>query len=251
MESEDNLFKEALISFACENYQTAKIEFKKLVDLKPEEASYLLYLGNCELKLKNYESALHSFDLALKLGNDSSFNLNYSKGKACFFLNKYVDSRICFTEALKNTKDPKQTGMILPWMNKLDIELKSSGVIGYNQLNDKELKVINNWMQDNKTISLELTCNHNLADFNIELSKKSISIKHNTNEKMIYTMNLTNSIIPEESTYKKNGMKAEFKLIKEVPDFNWVNLEVNKNEEQNTKVGGYYPSSSKIKKNYY
>ena len=44
---------------------------------------------------KNYESALDTYNSALKLAPASSFNLNYSKGIACFFLSKFIQA-ICF-----------------------------------------------------------------------------------------------------------------------------------------------------------
>lgn len=249
MESEEKLLHEGLISYISENYQTAKVEFEKLVKIKPSEPSYLLYTGNCELKLKNYEAALDLYNSALKLSPESSFNINYSKGIACFYLNKFVDSRICFTDAIKETKDPKQLGMIFPWMNKLDVELKESGIIDYNSANTKELKIITNWIQNNETITVEITSNQNLNDYLITFNSKEIVIQNKSDEKIKHTMNLTNSIIPDKSSFKINGMKAELSLFKEVPNFNWVTLEVEK-APTNVKSGGYYPSSSKVKKDW-
>ena len=128
MESEEKLFKEALLNFAYENYETAKVEFEKLIGIKPKEAAYFLYKGNCELKLKNYESALNIFDEALKLTQGECFNLHYSKGIACFYLSKFIDAKLTLSDALKETKDPKQQAMVITWLNKVEVELKEGGV---------------------------------------------------------------------------------------------------------------------------
>ena len=50
-------------------------------------------------------------------------------------------------------------------------------------------------------------------------------------------------------------MKCKLELQKEVEDFNWVNLEVNKddnslNNPKDKVIHGYYPSSSKVKKDW-
>ena len=50
-------------------------------------------------------------------------------------------------------------------------------------------------------------------------------------------------------------MKCKLELCKEVENFNWVNLEINTNDDSlnNTKdkvIHGYYPSSSKVKKDW-
>ncbi|MCQ2816454.1 MAG: hypothetical protein MJ252_04220 [archaeon] len=251
MDSEESLLKEALINFAYENYETAEVEFKKLTELKPNESSYKLYLGNCELKLKKWEAAYNLFEEALKLSSEPSFNILFSKGIACFYLSKYVESKLSFTDALKLTKDPKQQAALIPWTNRVEIELNEAGVVEYNSSSDKDLKLISNWIQNNTTITVELTTNQNLSNFDIKFDKKQITIQNKSDEKIKHVMNLTNAIIPEKCTVKINGMKAELILVKEVPDFDWVNLEINKRENPSQTASGYSNiSSSKVKKNW-
>lgn len=251
MESEENIFKGALINYAYENYEEAKEGFKKLIELKPKDPSYMLYCGNCELKLEKYEEALNEFDEALKLAPESCFNLHFSRGVACFNLSKFVDAKLSFTEALKETKDPEQQAMIMPWMSKIEVELHEGGIVDYNSGTEKDLKVISNWIQSNESIVVEITTNQNLNNFDIKFDKKLILIQNKTDDKIKYEMNLTNSIIPEKCGFKINGMKAEITLIKEVPDFDWVNLEINKKEKPTQTASGYSNiSSSKVKRNW-
>ena len=157
---------------------------------------------------------------------------------------------------LISSTDKDSLNLLTPWLNKADVELKEGGVVNYNVTNVGELKVIYNWIQTGTNITVDITSNHNLNAYDIKINKKSIEFIDKKEGTVKYTINLTNGILPDKSSYKiTSSMKCKLELHKEVENFNWVNLEVNKNDDSlnNPKdkvVHGYYPSSSKVKKDW-
>jgi suppressor of G2 allele of SKP1 len=63
-------------------------------------------------------------------------------------------------------------------------------------------------------------------------------------------MNLSNSIIPDSSTFDVNNRKLELKLKKEVENFNWVSIDRAKVKEVASNVVPSYPTSAKVKKDW-
>jgi suppressor of G2 allele of SKP1 len=157
---------------------------------------------------------------------------------------------------LINSTDKESLNLLTPWLNKADVELKEGGVINYNVTNVGELKIIYNWIQTGIYITVDVTSNHNLNAYDIKINKKSIEFIDKKEGTLKYSINLTNGIVPEKSSFKiTSAMKCKLELQKEVENFNWVNLEVNKddnslNNPKDKVIHGYYPSSSKVKKDW-
>ena len=99
-----------------------------------------------------------------------------------------------------------------------------------------------------------------MKEYDIKINKKNIEFINKLDGKVKYTLDLTNGIVPEKSTSTvSSAMKVKLELKKEIENFNWVNLEINKESNNNINavnnpkdkvINGYYPSSSKIKKDW-
>jgi suppressor of G2 allele of SKP1 len=157
---------------------------------------------------------------------------------------------------LISSTDKESLNLLTPWLNKADVELKEGGVVDYNVTNVGQLKIIYNWIQTGTDITIDVTSNHNLNAYDIKLEKKLISFIDKKEGTVKYEIKLTNGILPEKSSFKiTSAMKCKLELKKEVENFNWVNLEVNPSDDSlnNPKdkvIHGYYPSSSKVKKDW-
>ena len=261
-EKEEALVLEAKKYFLFDDFENAI----KKIDLalskfgsSPSKNTYIIFKAICKYKLGKYEEALKDLDV---LEKDESFkkDFNYylTRGKVLFYLSKFVDCKMTLNNALHliNSTDKDSLNLLTPWLNKADVELKEGGVINYNVTNVGELKIIYNWIQTGTDITVDITSNHNLNAYDIKINKKSIEFVDKKEGTVKYTINLTNGILVEKSSYKiTSSMKCKLELHKEVENFNWVNLEVSKNDDSlnNPKdkvVHGYYPSSSKVKKDW-
>ena len=261
-EKEETLFLKAKIDFLFDDFENA---IKKIESVLSKfgssqlKNSYIIFKAICKYKLGKYEEALKDLDV---LEKDESFkkDFNYflTRGKVLFYLSKFVDCKMTLNNALHliSSTDKESLNLLTPWLNKADVELKEGGVINYNVTNVGELKIIYNWIQTGTNITVDITSNHNLNAYDIKINKKSIEFIDKKEGTLKYTINLTNGILPDKSSYKiTSSMKCKLELHKEVENFNWVNLEVNKNDDSlnNPKdkvVHGYYPSSSKVKKDW-
>lgn len=252
----------AKIDFLFEDYDNAIKKLDSLLSKFPSSPSrhiYILYKAICKYKLAKYEDALKDLD---NLEKDESFkkDFNYylSRGKVLFYLSKFVECKMTLNNALHliSSTDKESLNLLTPWLNKADVELKEGGVINYNVTNVGELKIIYNWIQTPTNITIDITSNHNLNSYDVKINKKSIEFIDKKEGTIKYTINLTNGIVPEKSNSKiTSSMKCKLELQKEVENFNWVNLEVNKddnslNNPKDKVVHGYYPSSSKVKKDW-
>ena len=261
-EKEEALVLEAKKYFLFDDFENAI----KKIDLalskfgsSPSKNTYIIFKAICKYKLGKYEEALKDLDI---LEKDESFkkDFNYylTRGKVLFYLSKFVDCKMTLNNALHliSSTDKDSLNLLTPWLNKADVELKEGGVINYNVTNVGELKIIYNWIQTGTDITVDITSNHNLNAYDIKINKKSIEFVDEKEGTVKYTINLTNGILVEKSSYKiTSSMKCKLELHKEVENFNWVNLEVSKNDDSlnNPKdkvVHGYYPSSSKVKKDW-
>ena len=260
-QKEDSLFIEYLSSFSIDNFKYALICINNLIDNYPNtksRANYLLHKSICLLKLGNFEQSLNVLEELQKSDGEilGSFNFLLTKAKVLFYLSKFVEAKMTLNEALKiiNAGDSDSLQILTPWLNKVDIELKEGGVIDYNSTNKGQVKIIYNWIQTGKDITIDITSNHNLVAYEIKFNKKSIDFVDKKENIVKKTINLTNAIVPEKSKVKScNGMNCKLILVKEVPDFNWVNLEVSGNSMDNGISAGEqasYPSSSKVKKDW-
>lgn len=261
-EKEEALFLKAKIDFLFDDFENAIKKIDSVLSKfgsSPSKNSYIIFKAICKYKLGKYEEALKDLDV---LEKDESFkkDFNYflTRGKVLFYLSKFVDCKMTLNNALHliSSTDKESLNLLTPWLNKADVELKEGGVINYNVTNVGELKIIYNWIQTGTNITVDITSNHNLNAYDIKINKKSIEFIDKKEGTLKYTINLTNGILPDKSSYKiTSSMKCKLELHKEVENFNWVNLEVNKNDDSlnNPKdkvVHGYYPSSSKVKKDW-
>lgn len=261
-DKEEILFLNAKKDFLFEDFENAIKKVDSILskfEKSPSKNCYIIFKSICKYKLGKYEDALKDLDI---LEKDESFkkDFNYylTRGKILFYLNKFVDCKMTLNNALHliSSTDKENLNLLTPWLNKADVELKEGGVINYNVTNVGQLKIIYNWIQTGTNITVDITSNHNLNAYDIKINKKSIEFIDKKEGTLKYTINLTNGIIVEKSSYKiTSAMKCKLELHKEVENFNWVNLEVNKDDDSlnNPKdkvVHGYYPSSSKVKKDW-
>ena len=256
---EEELFQTALTNYVCDNFEKSLGNFSELIDnynsskLLP---SYLLYRINAKIKLGKYEDGMKDMERLEKNEKyEKGFNFYLTKGILNFKLSKYVESKMSFVSALQslNANDSEHRKRLIPWMNKIDIELKENGIVDWNKSNKEDIKIIYNWIQTGEKITIDITSNHNLNEYNIKINKKTIEFINKLTNEVKHTINLTNGIIPEESNYTiSSQLKLKLELKKEVPNFNWVNLEniTNNNTGDDRKISGYYPSSSKVKKDW-
>lgn len=260
--NEETLVLSAKKDFLFDDFESAQKKFDSAISQFPNSQSkntYILYLSICKYKLSKYEDALKELDILEKDENyKKDFTYFLTRGKILFYLDKFVDCKMTLNNALHliSSTDKESLNLLTPWLNKVDVELKEGGVIDYNVTNVGQLKIIYNWIQTATNITVDITSNHNLNVYEIKLSKKLIEFIDKKSNEVKYKINLTNGIIPEKSTSKiTSSMKCKLELVKEVENFNWVNLEVNNNDDSlnNPKdkvVHGYYPSSSKVKKDW-
>ena len=261
-EKEEILVLNAKKDFIFDDFENAIKKIDSVISKfpsSPSKNSYILFKAICKYKQGKYEDSLKDMDI---LEKDESykkdFNYYLSRGKVLFYLSKFVECKMTLNNALHliSSTDKESLNLLTPWLNKADVELKEGGVINYNVTNVGELKIIYNWIQTASVITIDITSNHNLNAYDIKINKKSIEFIDKKEGALKYTLNLTNGIVPEKSNYKiTSAMKCKLELQKEVENFNWVNLEVNKddnslNNPKDKVVHGYYPSSSKVKKDW-
>ena len=246
-------FRKGLIEIISENFKAALDTFKELSQKFPDKSTFLLYKAIAEIKLKKYEEAYNDILKAEKL-TPNSFEILFQKGVACFYLQKSVEAKTSLNQALQISTDQEQKDRISPWINKVDIEMNENGIYDYNKEVPKGVKVITNWIQTATKISVELIGNQVMNIFNVTIEPKHVKFTGKDDGKIKYSLDLTNSIIPEKSTYKISGMKIMLELEKEIPNFNWVTLEQSKdtgvNNAQDKVSFGFYPTSSKVKKDW-
>ena len=261
-DTEDILIFKAKKSFVFEDFSTSITLIDKALSKNPSSPSkntYILFRAICKYKLRKFEDSLKDFDLLEKDENyKKDFNYFLSRGKVLFYLSKFVECKMTLNNALHliSSADKESLSLLTPWLNKADVELKEGGVVDYNGTNVGQLKIIYNWIQTATDITIDITSNHNLNAYDIKIEKKLLEFIDKKEGTTKYSIKLTNGIVPEKSSYKiTSAMKCKLELKKEVENFNWVNLEINQNDDSlnNPKdkvVHGYYPSSSKVKKDW-
>lgn len=264
-QNEENLYNEALDLYAFERYQSAIDKINYILEnfLKTNyKHKYLLFKTICLMGIKDYDLALNNLDL---LENDTSyaksFNYLYIRSKLLFAMEKYLETKMCLNLAIKqiSANDKQQLMQLTPLLNKVDLELSVGGVLDLNKIIQQgDLKIMYSWIQTSTDVTVECTSNISLENYEIKLEKRQISFINKSDNKPGKIIYLTNAILPEKSSFKLlgNNMKCRCDLIKEVPNFNWINLETNPNitdpkTDTSDKITyGYYPSSSKVKKDW-
>ena len=237
-DSEETLIFQAKKYFIFDDFDASIKIIDQVLEKYPSSQghhTYILFRAICNYKL-------HKFDLALKdldvLEKDETFkkDFNYylTRGKVLFYQSKFVECKMTLNNALHliSSTDKESLSLLTPWLNKADVELKEGGVVDYNVTNVGQLKIIYNWIQTATDITVDVTSNHNLNAYDIKIGKKLIEFIDKKEGSTKYTINLTNGIVPEKSSYKiTSAMKCKLELKKEVENFNWVNLETNLNDD--------------------
>ena len=261
-ETEDSLILQAKKNFIFDDFESSIKLIDQVLSKYPDtqnHSTYILFRAICNYKLHKFELSLKDFDLLDKDEKyKKDFNYYLCRGKVLFYLSKFVECKMTLNNALHliSSTDKESLNLLTPWLNKADVELKEGGVVDYNVTNVGQLKIIYNWIQTGTDITIDVTSNHNLNAYDIKLEKKLISFIDKKEGTVKYEIKLTNGILPEKSSFKiTSAMKCKLELKKEVENFNWVNLEVNPSDDSlnNPKdkvIHGYYPSSSKVKKDW-
>ncbi len=252
---EEELFLQASDNFVNSNYNTAIELFTKIINTNTDTNKTNYFHRACAyIAVKKYTEALEDLNISEESA-PSNFEVLYKKGIALFYVEKFEVSAEYFKKALLNTSTPEQREKLVTWMNKVEIELDEINSNNSNNLNTENnntntdntpIKLIPNWFQNATHITLTISSNTPLNNPTISLEKKSVKIFHNNST--IFEMNLSNSIVPLESTYKISARKIDIELKKEIRDFNWVTLErtigIDNSQQQ------AYPTSAKVKKNW-
>ena len=261
-DTEESLILQAKKCFIFDDFVASIKIIDQVLEKYPSSQghnTYILFRAICNYKLKKFDLALKDLDILEKDEKyKKDFNYFLTRGKVLFYQSKFVECKMTLNNALHliSSTDKENLNLLTPWLNKADVELKEGGVVDYNVTNVGQLKIIYNWIQTATDITVDVTSNHNLNAYDIKIGKKLIEFIDKKEGSTKYTINLTNGIIPEKSSYKiTSAMKCKLELKKEVENFNWVNLETNLNDDSlnNPKekvVHGYYPSSSKVKKDW-
>lgn len=234
------------MNFASGNYQSAIEGYTELIKESPSSSNYYLYRSLCYIKIKEYQKAFEDIKEEEKISKPS-FVLLLNKGIALFHIGNFLEAKTSFNSSLTFAIETEQKNKISVWINKANLEMKEKGII--ESTNTGELKVIYNWIQTPKTVSVEIKSNHELNEYEVQIHSKSIILLDKKDGSIKYELKLTNSIKPSNSQFKINGKRIDFELEKEVFEFNWVNLEFLQPVESGSVLGGY-PSSAKSKKDW-
>jgi tetratricopeptide (TPR) repeat protein len=244
--------------FINDDFNSAVKAFTEFLNLNSgkDRVEGLLYRASANIKLGNYPEALKDLDEAGGI-SENSFEINYKKGIAYFKTENFVESSACFRKALSLATNTEQREKLVTWIGKVDIECEENNL---NHTIEKtitpsvsEIKFIHNWYQTSSHVVLTLNSNTALNkdqfDFTVDRKLLIISDKQGNT---LWEMQLSNGILPNQSEFEVNGngKKVEYKLKKEVPDFNWVNVDVAKVKESQPNFKPSYPTSSKVKKDW-
>lgn len=249
-------------------------------------------IGKLQNSLEDLEKLLSKSTEGSKI---DSFEMFFKIGQTSFDLEKYLEANEYFKKALGLSSNEEQRQKLIIWMNKTEIELKEhaldfsacsvsasasanqtsnsnannnntvSNAGNANVSNNLNIKFIHNWFQTASyiTINIDASAPLNTTDFKAFIEKKHISIQkqkpeeeENATLNPLFELSLSNGIDPEASSATINNRKIEFKLKKEVENFQWVTLEKQGAAASITNQGNIqgfkpsYPSSSKVKKDW-
>jgi suppressor of G2 allele of SKP1 len=240
------------------SYKSALSELKHYGDKsndKRDKFLSLLYIATANIYSKNYLQAVKDLEEAeLITEHSNTFELFYKRGIAYFKLENFEESSESFKKALNLAEHPEQRDKLVIWTNKIDIEFEERGIISKTTptVDLSGVQFNSHWTQNATHILLNLDSNSNFTkeDILITLEKKLLKITHKTSNQVIFEMQLSNGIIPTNSTWEVEGKRLVFKLRKEIENFNWVNVERDKVSSSQSDSRPSYPSSNKVKKNW-
>jgi len=281
--------EELLISsckdYLNDNFDSALEKLSKVIETNSESLlqQALLYraiayrrIGKFQNSLEDLENLLSKFSEGSKI---DSFEMFFKLGQTSFDLEKYPEANQYFKKALGLSSNEEQRQKLIIWINKTEIELFESHLSQFaltsydantnsivnsnvnsansNTITTNKIKFIHNWFQtaSHVTISIDASEPLNNIDFQTLFEKKHISIKNLKENSTVFELFLCNGIIPELSSAQIKNRKVEFKLKKEVENFQWVTLEKQGAAavSSNGNIQGIkpsYPSSAKVKKDW-
>jgi suppressor of G2 allele of SKP1 len=252
---QNDLFYLAAKDYVNDNFKEAVSKFTELLNSSKDNFNALLYRASSYISLGDHAAALKDLEEAEKM-NAISFEVQYKKGISHFYLENFLDSSTSFKKALQLASNQEQREKLIIWVNKVELEMQEHDITTNVEVNQamttSDIKIIHNWYQSPTDIFLTLNSNLPLHpnDFVIVLDKKILKITGRSNGIKVWEMHLSNSIIPEASSYEVRSSKVEFKLKKEVANFDWVTLDVDKLKDAQSAFKPSYPTSSKVKKDW-
>jgi suppressor of G2 allele of SKP1 len=247
MENSNDNFYNAGRSFIIGDFRTSIEFYSQIIEKDQNNFAAFLYRGSARINQEEYLLALEDFVLAEKI-QPNSFELHYKKGQSLFLLDRFSEANETFKKALTLANNNEQRQKLVTWSNKVEIELEERGLHILDL--PSNIKVINSWYQTGTHVVLSIDSNVNMSKYDFILEKKTIKITCPGNEKPVWEMNLSNSIVPESSKVTKKDHKAELNLKKEIDHFNWVTIDRTKVGEVVSNSQPIYPTSSKKKKDW-
>jgi tetratricopeptide (TPR) repeat protein len=240
-------------AYLNQSYSSAINLFTKSIEGGEELSKAYLYRAITLIQLKKYSEAL--IDLIQAESHDGkSFEIAYNKGIVYFNLEEFLQSHDSFKKALSLQSSQDERTKLAIWSNKLEIELMERDLISEIEANTSfdSFKLIQNWYQNatHITITLETNTVIDSDKFDFTFHKKQVCITHKASSQSIYDVHLSNTIIPEQSSYTVNNKRIELKLKKETDHFNWVTVDRAKVEESSNNFKPSYPTSSQKKKDW-
>jgi suppressor of G2 allele of SKP1 len=289
---EEILFS-ALNDFISDNFFSAIEKFSEIIKTPNENliAEALIFRSKSYCEIEEFQKALEDLENILKNFPDNnqinSFDLFFTLGKVYFNLEKFQEASENLKKALTLSTNEEQRQRLVILMNKIEIELNenlnNNNSDTYNDnnntktslktpfsnsnlnINSSNIKFIHNWYQNASFITIAIDCSLALNSEEYEVAIEKRNIKINKKPEVLeqelgiiclYEINLSNCVIPSESTSQINNKKIEIKLKKEFDNFQWVTLESSKANNAIRSDGtmeGFkpsYPSSSKQKKDW-
>jgi len=246
---------EGIKHFLNDEYGSAIKIFTNILSHNSDNFQARLYRAIVYMNQKNFEESLSDLNEAEKSEhNPPTFELYFRKAVALFYLEKFVDSNGYFKKALKFQNSQEDRNKLSIWANKLEIELIQRDLLPSLEanVNLENIKFSHNWYQNATHVTLSLESNTAIDEksFEFVFEKKNIKIIPKGNNQIIFEMSLSNSIVPEKSSYKVNNRRIELILKKEVEHFNWITVDRKKVEESSSAFNPSYPTSSKRKKDW-
>jgi suppressor of G2 allele of SKP1 len=235
IDSFEMFFKLGQTSFDLEKYLEANEYFRKALGLSSNEEQrqkLIIWMNKTEIELKEHVLGFSACNVSASANQTVNNNNNNNT------VNISGNANVSNTNANNNSIN-----------------------------NNNNLKFIHNWFQTASfiTINIDASAPLNTTNFKALIEKKHISIQsvkpeneENAALKALFELNLSNGIVPEASSATINNRKVEFKLKKEVENFQWVTLEKQgaaaaASITSQGNIQGFkpsYPSSSKVKKDW-
>jgi len=286
---------EELLISACQDYINDNIDsalekLGKVIEANSEcmLQQALLHRATAFRKIGKFQNSLEDLEKLLNKSSEEgskidSFEVFFKLGQTSFDLEKYQEANEYFKKAFGLSSNEEQRQKLIIWMNKTEIELKANCIVtglfnsssansNLNNVNSNQtcnnanvsgvpnLKFIHNWFQtaSHITISIDASAPLNNTDFKAIIEKKHIFIKYSKENATVFELFLCNGIVSEASSAQINNRKIEFKLKKEVENFQWVTLEKQGAAAASSitsqgNIQGFkpsYPSSSKVQKDW-